>query len=80
MLDVNARCKRKEGLERLLTPSEVAELFGVPVKRLREWRRSGVHRGPAYIRIEQAARYQLADLQEYIRKHRLRPGAKGKRK
>jgi excisionase family DNA binding protein len=51
-------------VERLLTPKEVGELLGVPVRTLYRWRYLGT--GPRAIRIGKQLRYRLAQIEEYV--------------
>jgi excisionase family DNA binding protein len=49
---------------RLLTPDEVAEYLGVPVKTLAQWR-SDRH-GPLPLRIGRYIRYRVTDLDTWV--------------
>jgi hypothetical protein len=51
-------------LQKLMTPSEVAEVIGVPVKRLYTWRLHEV--GPAYIKVGHNLRYRVADVEAWL--------------
>ena len=51
-------------LEQLLSPEQVAILFGISVKTLSKWRSVG--RGPNFIKIGRLPRYKKEDLICYI--------------
>ncbi len=51
-------------VRRLLSVDEVAEVLGVPVKTLYQWRHKGV--GPLGLRIGRHLRYRAADVWEWI--------------
>ena len=63
----------------LLSPSEVADLLGVPVKTLEQWRWKGT--GPRFLRLpSRAVRYDAAELENWLDSRRMRstsdrPGA-----
>jgi excisionase family DNA binding protein len=46
--------------DRLLSPEEVAEMLGVPVGTLANWRYQG--RGPAFVKIGRHVRYRRSDV------------------
>ena len=48
----------------LLREAEVAAMLAVAPKTLRAWR--GSSRGPRYIKISGAVRYELSDIREFI--------------
>ena len=48
----------------LLQPSDVAELLGVPVSTLANWRCAG--HGPPYVRIGRHVRYRRADVEHWV--------------
>lgn len=50
--------------ERLLTPVEVAEVLGVPVATLYQWRTRG--EGPLGLRVGRHLRYRQADLDRWL--------------
>ena len=54
---------------RYLNEKEVAELIGFSVQSLRNWRFLG--RGPSYIKVGRAVRYQLKDILNWIESHRI---------
>lgn len=51
-------------MDRLLTPEDLAELLGIPVKTLYRWRHVGV--GPQAMKVGKHLRYLPDDVQEYI--------------
>lgn len=52
----------------LLTPDEAAGLLRVKKQTLAEWRVKG--RGPAFVKVGTAVRYDPADVQAYIDAHK----------
>ncbi len=50
--------------ERYLTPADVAELLGVPVETLYQWRRK--HTGPPAFRVGRHLRYDPVRLREWV--------------
>lgn len=49
----------------MLTPTETAEILGVPEGTLAQWRSQG--RGPAYVKLEnRLIRYRQRDLEKYV--------------
>jgi excisionase family DNA binding protein len=51
-------------VRRLLSVDEVAEVLGVPVGTLYQWRHKGV--GPLGLRVGRHLRYRAADVSEWI--------------
>ena len=51
-------------VRRLLSVDEVAEVLGVPVRTLYQWRHKGV--GPLGLRVGRHLRYRAADVSEWI--------------
>jgi predicted site-specific integrase-resolvase len=54
--------------DELLMPEEAAKLLRVSEGTLRDWRYRGV--GPAYIRVGQRPRYDVRDLERWLRDRR----------
>jgi predicted DNA-binding transcriptional regulator AlpA len=55
----------------LLDPRQVADLLGVTVQRLANWRYRG--RGPNYIKLGyRSIRYQRADVEQWLAEHTIR--------
>jgi excisionase family DNA binding protein len=52
------------GTSRLLTPSELAEMLGVPIATLYAWRYHG--KGPPALRIGRHLRYPAEELRQWI--------------
>ena len=50
--------------ERYLTPADVAELLGIPVETLYQWRRKRT--GPPAFRVGRHLRYDPARLREWV--------------
>jgi excisionase family DNA binding protein len=59
-------------LVRLLTPSELSEMLGVPVATLYSWRYHG--RGPAAVRVGRHLRYRLSDVDAWLAYSELEQG------
>lgn len=60
---------------RLLTPTQAAEVLGVPEGTLAQWRSQ--RRGPAFIKLEgRLVRYRARDLEAYIGQRAVEPVAK----
>jgi excisionase family DNA binding protein len=53
-----------EDLIRLLTPSELSEILGVPVATLYSWRYHG--KGPAAVRVGRHLRYRSSDVNAWL--------------
>ena len=56
---------------RYLNEKEVATIIGFSVQSLRNWRFLG--RGPSYIKVVRAVRYQLKDVFDWMESHRVEP-------
>ena len=54
----------KASLNDLLRPEEVADLTGLSIETLAQWRSQ--KRGIPYLKIGRAVRYDLADVQAYL--------------
>jgi len=57
--------------EKLLNDRQAAEILGLAVSTLRNWRNNG--RGPVYRKMGRAVRYALADLQAFINESKRTP-------
>jgi len=57
-------------MERALNEREAAKILGVAIQTLRNWRCR--RKGPPYIKMGRAVRYQLIDLLEYMDKGKIR--------
>lgn len=53
---------------RYVTTRQLADILGVSVVSLELWRRQG--RGPAYIRLGRAVRYDMADVETWVASQR----------
>ena len=53
--------------KRLVNERRAAEILGLQVKTLQEWRTSG--KGCPFVKIGRAVRYSLADLDDFIAKN-----------
>ena len=63
-----------ERRKRLLRPREAAEYLGKPYGTLQNWRSKDY--GPPYIKCGNSVRYDPADLEAYIAKHKIDPEAR----
>jgi predicted DNA-binding transcriptional regulator AlpA len=57
----------KGGMPRLITTREAAKVLGKSAATIRRWRYEGV--GPNYVVLEGSVMYDVAVLEEYIRKN-----------
>lgn len=58
--------------DRLLSTTEAARYLGLKRTRLKDWRRRNRRGGPVYVRLtSRLVRYQLQDLEEFIRSRRV---------
>ena len=48
----------------LLTPEQVAEYLGIPVRRLYAWRLDG--KGPKFVKVGHNLRYRTSDIGDYV--------------
>ena len=53
-----------DGLKRLLWVDKVAEVLGVPVKTLYQWRYKGT--GPVGVKVGRHLRYRAADVEVWV--------------
>ncbi|WP_436792822.1 helix-turn-helix transcriptional regulator [Actinospongicola halichondriae] len=53
--------------DRLLWPEEVAEVLGVPVGTLANWRYQ--RRGPAFVKVGRHVRYRRRDVDGWVERH-----------
>ncbi|MDZ7673744.1 MAG: helix-turn-helix domain-containing protein [Acidimicrobiales bacterium] len=53
--------------DRLLWPEEVAEVLGVPIGTLANWRYQG--RGPAFVKVGRHVRYRRSDVLGWIERN-----------
>ncbi|MEU3546640.1 helix-turn-helix transcriptional regulator [Streptomyces longwoodensis] len=68
--DPDPRATLRGGLpDRYLTPDDIAEIFGVPLETVYQWRKKRT--GPRGFRIGKHLRYDPADVSAYVdqRKH-----------
>ncbi|MDN3296290.1 helix-turn-helix domain-containing protein [Streptomyces ficellus] len=63
--DPDPRATLRGGLpDRYLTPDDIAEIFGVPVETVYQWRKKRT--GPPGFRIGKHLRYDPADVRAYV--------------
>lgn len=58
-------------LSKSLDEKQAARLLAVAVQTLRNWRHQ--RRGPAYIKMGRAVRYQIKDLEDFMDKRKIDP-------
>ncbi|PWI44524.1 helix-turn-helix domain-containing protein [Streptomyces sp. ICBB 8177] len=64
-LTTDPRAALRGGLpDRYLTPQDIAEIFGVPVETVYQWRRKRT--GPPGFRVGKHVRYDPADVRTYV--------------
>ncbi|MEU5609407.1 helix-turn-helix domain-containing protein [Streptomyces sparsogenes] len=69
MAEASARATLRAGLpDRYLTPDDIAEIFGVPVETVYQWRKKRV--GPPGFRIGKHLRYDPDDVSRYVRERK----------
>lgn len=56
--------------EPLMTADDVASVLGIPPSTLANWRYQGL--GPRYLRIGRHVRYEVRDLEAWLRTQRVR--------
>lgn len=56
-----------------MAPPEVAELLGVPLRTLGQWRYRGV--GPPYVVVGRHIRYREAEIERWLDQQTVVPGA-----
>lgn len=54
---------------------QASKILGVSVQTLRNWRH--LRKGPSYMKMGRAVRYNLEDLQDYMEKKRINPEKRG---
>lgn len=57
-------------MEPLATKEEVARFLAIEPKTLDNW--ASVGRGPAYVKVEGARRYDMADVREWVESRKVR--------
>ncbi|MFG3015536.1 helix-turn-helix domain-containing protein [Streptomyces cinerochromogenes] len=63
--ETDSRGTLRSGLpDRYLTPDDIAEIFGVPVETVYQWRKKRT--GPPGFRIGKHLRYDPADVRAYV--------------
>ena len=56
-------------MEKLLTVAEVAEVLGVPVKTIYNWRAQAVPYGPPAARVGNRLRFRPSDVDAWLRRN-----------
>ena len=62
---------RKNPSRRLVSTKELAEMWGLPESTLRYWRCAET--GPPYVKVGGRIRYDLADVENYVRANKRMP-------
>lgn len=57
--------------QQYLNEKQVSQQYGWPLSTLRNWRH--LRRGPCYSKIGKSVRYRVADLEDFMRRHRIDP-------
>ena len=60
-----------------ITEKTVAEIGAFSIQTLRNWRHLG--KGPAYSKVGRSVRYQLQDVQDYLKDRRVDPEKRNER-
>ena len=63
---MDALQKRIAGIEKLLTPTQVAEILGVGVETLNHWRHTKRY-ALNFVRIGRCVRYRQTDVENFIK-------------
>ena len=63
-------------MTQLLTTREASDVLHIPIGTLRSWRFLG--KGPPWVKIEGAVRYDAAELQKYIDENRCLPSVRAR--
>ncbi|MFI9834022.1 helix-turn-helix domain-containing protein [Streptomyces sp. NPDC051913] len=64
-IDPDPRATLRGGLpDRYLTPDDIADMFGVPLETVYQWRRKRT--GPPGFRVGKHVRYDPADVRAYV--------------
>jgi len=59
---------------RLVSTRELAEIWGVPESTLRYWRSAEI--GPAYVKLGGRIKYDLQDVERYVRANKRNPSVR----
>jgi len=58
--------KKIAGIEKLLTPEQVAEIFGIKVETLNQWRHKKRY-DLNFVKIGRCVRYRRSDVEDFIK-------------
>ena len=61
--------EKEEAKSSMVNEREAARILGIALQTLRNWR--GLRQGPNYVKYARSVRYDINDLQEYVRQHRI---------
>jgi hypothetical protein len=59
---------------RLVSPKELSKMWDMPESTLRYWRCAGI--GPAYVKLGGRIKYDLADVEAYVRANKRKPSVR----
>jgi hypothetical protein len=62
------------GCRQLVSTKELSEIWGVPESTLRYWRSAEI--GPTYVKLGGRIKYDLADVEHYVRANKRRPSVR----
>jgi excisionase family DNA binding protein len=60
-------------MEKLLSPTELADYFGIPIATIYQWRHRGV--GPRGMRVGKHLRYRRSDVEQWLESQADAPGS-----
>jgi hypothetical protein len=60
--------------ERLVNTKELSKMWDMPESTLRYWRCAGI--GPAYVKLGGRIKYDLADVEDYVRANKRKPSVR----
>jgi Helix-turn-helix domain len=64
----------QRGRRQLVSTKELSEIWGVPESTLRYWRCAEI--GPTYVKLEGRIKYDLADVERYVRANKRMPSVR----
>jgi Helix-turn-helix domain len=59
---------------RLVSPKELSKMWDMPESTLRYWRCAGI--GPTYVKLGGGIKYDLADVEAYVRANKRKPSVR----
>jgi Helix-turn-helix domain len=64
----------QRGRRQLVSTKELSEIWGVPESTLRYWRCAGI--GPTYVKLGGRIKYDLGDVERYVRANKRMPSVR----